>query len=117
MLVIDKLALKCSSNEEVFCYTKSLFCVTLRDKTFIDKNEKENSTDKKVNIKPYQKLETSVTKLQNQMKTLKKERRNIMDKIKNRLSLAPGKKPDWYLYLNPMLAETNEEINVTSSAL
>ena len=31
--------------------------------------------------------------------------------------MAPGKEPDRYLYLNPVLAETNKEINVTSCAL
>ena len=72
LLVIDKLALKCCSNAEVLGDIKNLFDVTLRDEAFIDKNEKENFTDKKGNIKPYQKLNTSIAKLRNHMKTLKK---------------------------------------------
>lgn len=55
MLATDTLTLKCSSNEEVLGHIKSLFDVTLRDEAFIDKNEKENFTDK-----PYQKLDTSI---------------------------------------------------------
>ena len=51
------------------------------------------------------------------MKTLKKEWRNIRDKINNRSDLTPRKEPDWYLYFYPVIAETNEEINVSSSAL
>ena len=94
LLVIDKLALKCCSNAEVLGDIKNLFDVTLRDEAFIDKNEKENFTDKKGNIKPYQKLNTSIAKLRNHMKTLKKELRNITDKIKNGTALAPGKEPD-----------------------
>ena len=31
--------------------------------------------------------------------------------------MTPGKELDWYLYLNSVLAEANEEITVTSSAL
>ena len=109
--------MNCSSNEEVFGHIKSLFDVALRDEAFIDKNGKENFTDKKRNIKPYQKLDTSTAKLRNQMKTLKKEWRNITDKIKNGSGLAPEKEPDWYLFLNLQLAETKREINVTSGAL
>ena len=53
LLVIDKHTLKGFSNEEVFGHIKSLFDVALRDEAFIDKNEKENFTDKKGKIKPY----------------------------------------------------------------
>ena len=52
LLAIDKLALKCSSsNMEVFCHIKGLFDVALPNEAFIDKNEKENFTDRKENIK------------------------------------------------------------------
>ena len=51
------------------------------------------------------------------MKTLKKEWRNIRDKINNRSDLARRKETDWYLYFYPVIAETNEETNVSSSAL
>ena len=34
----------------------------------------------------------------------------MTDKIKNEPGLAPGKEPDWYIYLNPVLAETNEKL-------
>ena len=60
LLVIDKLALNCSSKKEVFGHIKSLFNVALREEAFIDKNEKENFADKKGNIKPYQKLDTKL---------------------------------------------------------
>ena len=51
------------------------------------------------------------------MKTLKKEWRNTRNKIKNGSGLTQGTKPDWYLYLHSVLAETKEEVNVTSIAL
>ena len=67
LLIIDKLALNCSSNEDVFGHIKSLFDAVLQEKAFIDKNEKKKFTDKKGKVKPYQKLDTSVAKLRNQM--------------------------------------------------
>ena len=51
----------------------------------------ENFTGKKGNIEPNEKFNTSVAKLQNQMKTLKKEWRNITDKLRKVSRLAPGK--------------------------
>ena len=48
LLIIDKLALNCSSNEDVFGHIKSLFDAVLQEKAFIDKNEKKkNSLTKK----------------------------------------------------------------------
>ena len=68
LLIIGKLALNCSSNKDVFGHIKSLFDAVLQEKAFIDKNEKKKKfTDKKGKIKPYQKLDTSVAKLRNQM--------------------------------------------------
>ena len=64
LVAIEKLALKCSSNEEVFGHIKNLFEIALQDERLIKLNEKKNFTD-----------------------------------------------------INPILAETNEEINPTSSAL
>ena len=51
------------------------------------------------------------------MKTLKKEWKGITDRVKNVSGLAAGEEPEWYQHINPILAETNEEINPTSSAL
>ena len=51
------------------------------------------------------------------MKTLKKEWKGITDRVKNVSGLAVGEEPEWYQHINPILAETNEEINPTSSAL
>ena len=41
LLIIDKLALNYSSNEDVFGHIKSLFDAVLQEKAFIDKNEKK----------------------------------------------------------------------------
>ena len=41
LLIIDKLTLNCSSNEDVFGNIKSLFYAALQEKAFIDKNEKK----------------------------------------------------------------------------
>ena len=72
---------------------------------------------KKGNLKQYEKLDTSIKRLRNQTKTLKKEWKVITDRVKNGSSLAAGEEPEWYQHVNPILAETNEEINPTSSAL
>ena len=114
---MEKLALKCSSNEEVFGHIKNLFEIALQDERFIKLNEKKNFTDKKGNLKQYEKLDTSIKKLRNQTKTLKKEWKVITDRVKNGSGLAAGEEPEWYHHINPILAETNEEINPTSSAL
>ena len=117
LVAIEKLALKCSSNEEVFGHIKNLFEISLQDERFIKLNEKNNFTDKKGNLKQYEKLVTSIKKLRNQTKTLKKEWKVITDRVKNESGLAAGEKPEWYQHINPILAETNEEINPTSTAL
>ena len=117
LVAIEKLALKCSSNEEVFGHIKNLFEIALQDERFIKLNEKKNFTDKKGNLKQYEKLDTSIKKLRNQTKTLKKEWKVITDRVKNGSGLAAGEEPEWYQHVNPILAETNEEINPTSSAL
>lgn len=116
LVAIDKLALKCSSNEEVFGHIKNCFEVALQDEIFIKNNEAQNFTDKRGNLRKYERLDTSITKLRNQLKTLKREWKNITDRIKNGSGLAPGEEPEWYLVMNPILAETNEEINLASSA-
>ena len=117
LVAIEKLALKCSSNEEVFGNIKNLFEIALQDERFIKLNEKKNFTDKKGNLKQYEKLDTSIKKLRNQTKTLKKEWKVITDRVKNWSGLAAGEEPEWYQHINPILAETNEEINPTCSAL
>ena len=117
LVAIEKLALKCSSNEEVFGHIKNLFEIALQDERFIKLNEKKNFPDKKGNLKQYEKLDTSIKKLRNQTKTLKKEWKVIADRVKNGSGLAAGEEPEWYQHINPILAETNEEINPTSSAL
>ena len=117
LVAIEKLALKCSSNEEVFGHIKNLFEISLQDERFIKLNEKNNFTDKKGNLKQYEKLVTSIKKLRNQTKTLKKEWKVITDRVKNESGLAAGEKPEWYQHINPISAETNEEINPTSTAL
>ena len=116
-VAIEKLALKCSSNEEVFGHIKNLFEIALQDERFIKLNEKKNFTDKKGNLKQYEKSDTSIKKLRNQTKTLKKEWKVITDRVKNGSGLAVGEEPEWYQHINPILAETNEEIDPTSSAL
>ena len=47
---MEKLTLKCSSNEEVFGHIKNLFEIALQEERFIKLNEKKNFTDKKGNL-------------------------------------------------------------------
>ena len=48
---------------------------------------------------------------------MKKEWKVIIDRVKNGSGLAAGEEPEWYQHINPILAETNEEVNPISSAL
>ena len=47
---------------------------------------------------------------------LKKEWIQISNRIKNGSGLAPEKEPTWYKHMNPVFSETNEEVNIVSSA-
>ena len=57
---------------EVLADTDNNFLVAIK-KLAIKLNEKKNFTDKKRNLKQYEKLNTSIKKLRSQTKTLKKE--------------------------------------------
>ena len=59
---LDKLALKKSSNNEVYEHIKKSFDEELAKKEFIEINEKSNVKDKG-KVKDYKKLDTSITRL------------------------------------------------------
>ena len=78
LLIIDKLALNCSSNEDVFGHIKSLFDAVLQEKAFIDKNEKKKIHWQKRKSQTISKVGYICCKT-----SKSDEWRNITDKIKN----------------------------------
>ena len=115
LVAIEKLALKCSSNDELFNHVKTVFDARLQGRNFIEKNE-QNFKDKNGKIVPYTKLDTPTQKLHNQLKNIKAEWRKISGKVRVDSGLAPQNEPEWYVTLNMVFAETNEEINLISCA-
>ena len=66
---LEKLALKKSSNNEVFLHIKDAFDDALKDKKFYEENE-QNFLDKDGNVVPHEKLDTNIDRDKKQ-KTLK----------------------------------------------
>ena len=108
--------MKKSSNNEVFECVKKSFDEALQDSGFIESNERNNFMNKDKTVKSYKNIETSIEKLRIKFKSFKQEWSKIQSRIKNGSGLAPEKEPHWWKYLNPVFSETNEVINLTSSA-
>ena len=115
LTTLEELALKCSSNDEVFHHIKTIFDKELNADHFVSVNNK-NFQDKKREIREHKKLDTSIPKLRTQLKNLKTERRKMTDRCKAGSVLAPEDEPDWYKVLNVVFAETNAEIDPVSNA-
>ena len=113
---LEKLALKNSSNDEVFRIIKDIFDNELKDDYFIQQNESNNFTRKDRTVEPYPKLDTSIGKMRIKLKNLKAEWRKITDRSKTGSGLSPESEPDWYKVINCVLSETNSEINLSSNA-
>ena len=110
LTTLEELALKCSSNDEVFHHIKTIFDKELNADHFVSVNNK-NFQDKKGKIREHEKLDTSIPKLRTQLKKLKTESRKMTDRCKTGSRLAPEDEPDWYKVLNVVFAETNREID------
>ena len=70
--MLEELALKRSSNDEVFHYIKTIFDKELNADHFMPVNNK-TFQDKKGKIHKHEKLDTSIPKLTAQLKYLKTE--------------------------------------------
>ena len=67
---LDRVALKKSSNNEVYEHMRKIFYEELTIKDFIEINEKNNFKDKE-RVKGYKKLDTSITRLRIKFNSLK----------------------------------------------
>ena len=112
---MDGLALKKSSNDELYEHIKKNFVEALEKKEFIEINEKNNSKDKG-KVKDYKKLDTSITRLRSKFKSLKSEWCKLHSRIKRGSGLAPSNKPLWFKHMDPIFSETNAKIRLSSSA-
>ena len=107
---LERLALKNSSNNEVFLHIKRILDCEIKKKEFKTLNEMKNLRDGKNTVIAYDRLDTSLAKLRKKYTNLKSEWRKITDRAKSGSGLAPLIEPKWYAYLNEVFAETNEEL-------
>ena len=103
---LEKLALKKSSNNEVFSYIKKLFDKSLNEKEFKTVNESKNFSLK----------DGTITKLRKKYTNLKVEWRKISDPAKLGSGLAPVLSPNWYKHVNGIYSETNAELDLAAEA-
>ena len=99
--VLEMLALKRSSNAEVFRHVKNLF-----NKALVESGH----TDKELP------LDTSVEKLRKKYTNLKGEFGKITNRIKTGSGLAASKEPKWYSILNKVFAERYANLDLCSEA-
>ena len=93
--VLEMLALKRSSNAEVFRHIKNLF-----DKALVESGP----------------LDTSVEKLRKKYTNLKGEFGKITNRIKTGSGVAASKEPKWYSILNEVFAERYANLDLCSEA-
>ena len=113
--ILEKLALKKSSNNELFEHIKNTFDEELNDREFKLMNIEKNFTKDGHPI-PHKTLDTSIERLRKKYKALKQEWSKIITRIKSASGLSPEKEPIWFKHLDPVFCETNEEMKLTSSA-
>ena len=112
---LENLALKKSSNNEVFSCIKKLFDKEIRKPEFKQVNE-ETFKRKDGSIPNYPQLDTSVEKLRKRYANLKTEWRRISERAKTGSGLSPEKEPKWFFIINEIFAETNAELQLASGA-
>ena len=106
---LDKLALKKSSNNEVFeCIQKELV-------SEMEAEDFQTRNSEHFKGRPT-KLNTSIEKLRTKYKWFKLEWSNKTNRAKSGSGLDPDKEPHWYQILNPVFAETHKPLNLVSSA-
>ena len=113
---LEKLALKKSSNNEVFTHIKKLFDQVLQDPSFREQNNRNNFVLKDGTALKYVNIDTSVEKLRRKYANLKTEWRKLRDRVKLGSGLSPKNEPRWYKYMNPIFSETNEDIDLAAES-
>ena len=92
---LEKLALKKSSNNEVYSCIKTIF------------DEELKRLSPKINGLPP--LDTSIDKLRKRYANIKTSWRKIDDRIRSGSGLAPENEPSWYSLVNDFLANEKRE--------
>ena len=112
---LERLALKKSSNNEVFRHIQSEFLKGLKNDSFKETNVL-NFVNKNGDPIAHKDIETSIDKLRVKYKSLKQEWNRLNDRIKNGSGLATDKESRWFKHLNPVFVEANDEISLPSNA-
>ena len=99
---LEKLALKKSSNNELFSCVKTIF------------DERLKLTPKFHLLSP---LDTSVEKLRKRYANIKTQWRKIDDRIRSGSGLAPENEPEWYRLVNDFLTESNLPLELNEASL
>ena len=103
---LEKLALKKSSNNELFEHIKNIFDEELNDREFKLMNIKKNFTKDGHPI-PHKTLDTLIERLRNKYTALKQEWSKIITRMKSGSGLSLEKEPGWFKRLDPVFCETN----------
>ncbi len=98
---LEKLALKKSSNNEVFACIKIIFDEQLK---LLPKTSQSP-------------LDTSVEKLRKRYANIKTSWRKIDDRIRSGSGLAPENEPAWYREVNDFLSEANAPLELNEASL
>ena len=104
---LKKLALKKSSNNELFEHIKNTFDEELNDREFKLSNIEKNFTKDGHPI-PHKTLDTSIERIRNKYKALIQEWSKTIMRIKG----GSGLSPVWFKHLDPVFFETNEEMKL-----
>ena len=112
---LEELALKKSSNNQLFEDIKNNLDEELNDCKFKFMNIEKNFTKDGHPIL-HKTLDTLIERLRNKYKALKQEWSKLTTRIKSGSDLSPQKKSVWFKHLDPVFCETNEEMKLTSIA-
>ena len=112
---MQQLALKKSSNNELFEHIKNALDEELNDREFKLMNIEKNFTKDGHPI-PHKTLDMLIERLRSKYKALKQEWSKFILHIKSGSGLSPEKEPVWFKDLDSVFCETNEEMKLTSSA-
>ena len=107
---LDKLALKKSSNNEVFECIQNEFILKMATEDLKAANAQHFRNGK------VSKLDIGIDKLRVKYKWLKTEWAQKTRRAKNGSGLDPDKEPRWYQILNPVFSETHQPLNLVSRA-
>ena len=110
---LETLALKKSSNNQVFEEISKDFEKLLLSDEFKEENEREKSKSKgKQKNSP---LDISPARLRIKYKFLRKQWRKFTDRVKIGSGKAPIEEPEWFTILNPIFSDTMGDMDAVSS--